>query len=49
MITGEGLKNAGSYLGAAVTVGLLKSATSNGINLVNAGVLAKEVGVQVRP
>ncbi|XP_033639770.1 D-3-phosphoglycerate dehydrogenase-like [Asterias rubens] len=44
---GEGLKNAGSYLGAAVTVGLLKSATSNGINLVNAGVLAKEVGVQL--
>ncbi|XP_038044890.1 D-3-phosphoglycerate dehydrogenase-like [Patiria miniata] len=44
---GDSLKQAGSYLGAAVTVGLLRNSTSNGMNLVNAGVLAKEIGIQI--
>ncbi|KAG7167345.1 D-3-phosphoglycerate dehydrogenase-like [Homarus americanus] len=36
-----------SFLGSAVLVGLLKGLTQNGINLVNAPVLAQEVGVSL--
>ncbi|XP_064419289.1 D-3-phosphoglycerate dehydrogenase isoform X2 [Latimeria chalumnae] len=43
---GASLKNAGSYLTAAVAMGLLKGACQN-INLVNALILAKEAGLMV--
>lgn len=36
-----------AFLGSAVLVGLLKGMTQNGINLVNAPVLAQERGVNL--
>lgn len=45
---GESLKKAGSYLSAAVMVGLLGSQSSNGLNLVSAPAHAKEMGLQVK-
>lgn len=44
---GEGLRQAGNYLTAAVTVGLLSGASKQDINLVNAGLYAKEAGLKV--
>lgn len=46
-VTGTSLKQAGGYLTAAVTMGLLKGTSQSDINLVNAIVLAKEFGVNV--
>jgi len=44
---GETLSKAGSYLGASLLVGLLKSSTSNGLNLVSAPAAAKAAGIKV--
>ncbi|KAM4609548.1 D-3-phosphoglycerate dehydrogenase-like [Discoglossus pictus] len=44
--TGDLLKDSGSYLGAAVTVGLLRG-TAARLNLVNAALYAEEVGMKV--
>ena len=44
---GASLKDAGCYLQAAVLVGLLNSQSQNGLNLVSAPALAKEIGIQV--
>jgi len=48
-LTTEGatLAKAGSYLGAAALVGLLKPVSQNGLNLVSAPAFAKEAGIQV--
>ena len=46
-VTGPGLENAASYLSAAVLVGLLRSNSQNGLNLVSAPAVAKEMGLQV--
>ena len=45
---GETLSKAGSYLGASLLVGLLKSSTSNGLNLVSAPAAAKAAGIKVK-
>ena len=46
--TGSSLKEAGSYLTAAVSMGLLKKQTTSAtLNLVNAAVFNKEIGIQV--
>ncbi|XP_063286975.1 D-3-phosphoglycerate dehydrogenase [Pelobates fuscus] len=44
--TGEDLKEAGSYLCAAVTIGLLRD-TKRKINLVNSVLFAKDTGIQI--
>ena len=44
---GSGLENAASYLGAAVLVGVLRPKSQNGLNLVSAPAVAKEMGLQV--
>ncbi|XP_013409144.1 D-3-phosphoglycerate dehydrogenase 2, chloroplastic-like [Lingula anatina] len=41
------MKKAGSYLGAAVLVGLLSEYSDNNLNLINAPPLAKEKGIQL--
>ncbi|XP_071962311.1 D-3-phosphoglycerate dehydrogenase-like [Antedon mediterranea] len=43
---GDNLKDAGKYLSAAVLSGMVKSKSSSKVNLVNAPVLAKEIGLQ---
>ena len=48
VFSGDKLQKAGSYLGAAVLVGALRSDSSNGLNLVSAPALAKQLGVKVR-
>ncbi|XP_006822129.1 D-3-phosphoglycerate dehydrogenase-like [Saccoglossus kowalevskii] len=45
---GPDLQSAASFLGAAVSVGLLKVQIANSLNLVNAPFYAKEIGVKVR-
>lgn len=47
-IQGSSLSKAGSYLSAAVLTGLLASKAQNGLNLVSAPALAKELGVAVK-
>ncbi|XP_069507869.1 D-3-phosphoglycerate dehydrogenase [Ambystoma mexicanum] len=44
---GGGLAHAGSFLTAAVTVGILTGAEHKDVNLVNAGLYAKEAGLKV--
>lgn len=44
---GPDMKGAGSYVGDAVTSGILKSRATSPLNLVNASLYAKELGVQV--
>lgn len=44
---GSGLENAASYLGAAVLVGVLRPKSQNGLNLVSAPAVAKEMGLKV--
>lgn len=44
---GPGMKKAGSYLSAAALMGMLKAQTQNGLNLVSAPALGKELGIQV--
>lgn len=45
---GDALKDAGSYLTAAVSMGLLKAQTTDStLNLVNSAVFNKEIGIQV--
>ena len=46
-VAGPGLENAASYLSAAVLVGLLRSNSQNGLNLVSAPAVAKDMGLQV--
>lgn len=49
MVAGTSLKNAGSCLSPAVSVGLLKDAFNQAdVNLVNAKLLMKEAGLNVR-
>ena len=48
MLLGESLAKAGSYLEAALAVGLLKNSTSNGLNLVSAPAAAKQAGIKVQ-
>lgn len=48
-VAGTSLKNAGSCLSPAVSVGLLKDASNQAdVNLVNAKLLMKEAGLNVR-
>eukprot|EP00918_Siedleckia_nematoides_P025332 GHVU01054678.1.p1 GENE.GHVU01054678.1~~GHVU01054678.1.p1 ORF type:complete len:530 (+),score=45.78 GHVU01054678.1:106-1695(+) len=44
---GDDMKRAGSYLSAAVLVGLLKTQSGNGLNLVSAPAMAKDIGLQI--
>ena len=44
---GGSLNGASSYLSAAVQMGILKSQSGNGLNLVSAPAAAKEVGIKV--
>ena len=46
-VAGSGLENAASYLGAAVLVGVLRPKSQNGLNLVSAPAVAKEMGLKV--
>ena len=45
--SGSSLKEAGSYLKVAALVGLLKTQSQNGLNLVSAPGYAKQIGVEV--
>ena len=45
--SGSSLKETGSYLKVAALVGLLKTHSQNGLNLVSAPGYAKQIGVEV--
>ncbi len=47
IFSGSAVEKGGSYLSAAALVGLLRSGSKNGLNLVSAPAVAKEIGIQV--